>query len=259
VIRLENVSKSYDEGESLAVNGVSLEVGQGEVVALIGESGCGKSTLLKMVNRLVSPTDGAVYVNGNDVAGADPVALRRNMGYVFQDIGLFPHYTVSENVAAVPRLLGWSRDDIDGRVGEILDFVGLPAAEYGERAPAELSGGQQQRVGVARALAARPDVVLMDEPFGALDPITRASIQDEFDRIQTDLDLTVLMVTHDMTEAMLLADRIAVMKDGELSQIGTPSELLQQPSDDYVESLVGIPKERADRLEALIDEAGPSA
>ena len=256
MIRLENVSKSYDDGESLAVKDVSLDVEQGEVVALIGESGCGKSTLLKMVNRLVSPTEGAVFVDGRDVANSDPVALRRNMGYVFQDI---PHYTVAENVAAVPHLLGWDAGEIDSRVGEILDLVGLPVSEYGSRAPAELSGGQQQRVGVARALAARPDVVLMDEPFGALDPITRASIQDEFDRIQSDLNLTVLMVTHDMTEAMLLADRVAVMKAGEINQVGAPGELLQDPANEYVESLVGIPKERADRLEALIDDAVPCA
>lgn len=240
----------------MAVRDVTLHVAKGEVVALIGESGCGKSTTLRMVNRLVEPTSGTIEVNGENVANANPSALRRNIGYVFQDIGLFPHYSVEENVAAVPKLLGWNAKRRHDRAVEVLEFVGLPVAEYGTRNPSELSGGQQQRVGVARALAAEPEVMLMDEPFGALDPITRAGVQDEFQRIQQELDLTVLMVTHDMTEAMLLADRIAVMKDGAIEQVGPPRELLTDPATEYVRTLVELPKERADRVEALLEGAG---
>lgn len=256
MLRLTDVGKSYDNGATMAVRDVTLHVAKGEVVALIGESGCGKSTTLRMVNRLVEPTSGTIEVNGENVADANPSELRRNIGYVFQDIGLFPHYSVEENVAAVPKLLGWDAKRRRDRAVEVLEFVGLPVAEYGARSPGELSGGQQQRVGVARALAAEPEMMLMDEPFGALDPITRAGVQDEFQRIQQELDLTVLMVTHDMTEAMLLADRIAVMKDGAIEQVGPPRELLSQPATDYVRALVELPKERADRVEALLEGGG---
>ena len=252
MIRLQNVRKTYDNGGSYAVSDTSFSVEKGELLGLIGESGCGKTTTLKMINRLEDPSDGSIYIADRNIMDSQPELLRRNIGYVFQGIGLFPHYTVAENVAAVPCLLDWEAERIHTRVQQTLDMVGLPESEYGQRYPTQLSGGQQQRIGVARALAAEPDVVLMDEPFGALDPITRAELQEEFKRIQSDLNLTVIMVTHDMTEALLMADRIAVMKDGEVLQIGTPAELLNNPQHEYVQEIVEMPKRRADRLDKLL-------
>lgn len=254
MIELDRVSKSYDEGASFAVQETSLHIAKGELIALIGESGCGKTTTLKMINRLEDPTSGRILMGGTDVMAHNPQELRRNIGYVFQGIGLFPHYTVAQNVASVPTLLNWSDEKIQQRVHETMELVSLPFAEYGERFPEQLSGGQQQRVGVARALAANPDVVLMDEPFGALDPVTRAELQEEFKLIQRKLDLTIVMVTHDMTEALLMADRIAVMKAGEILQTGTPAELLNKPTHEYVEEIIAMPRQRADRLEQLLRE-----
>ena len=254
MIELRNVSKSYDNGATLAVAGVSLKIEKGELLGLIGESGCGKTTTLKMINRLEEADAGQILVGGRDVMDRNPQALRRNIGYVFQGIGLFPHYTVMENVAAVPRLLQWTREETERRCREALELVGLPAEEYGERNPMQLSGGQQQRVGVARALAASPEVVLMDEPFGALDPVTRGQLRDEFRAIQRKLDLTVILVTHDMMEALLLADRIAVMKEGEVLQVGTPHELLMEPEHGYVSEMVEMPRQEAVRLDRLIRE-----
>lgn len=254
MIELRNVSKSYDNGATFAVAGVNLTVRKGELLGLIGESGCGKTTTLKMINRLEEPDEGQVLVGGRDVMDRNPQVLRRNIGYVFQGIGLFPHYTVMENVAAVPRLLGWGNEETGRRCREALELVGLPAAEYGDRNPAQLSGGQQQRVGVARALAASPDVMLMDEPFGALDPVTRGQLRDEFKSIQQQLGLTAILVTHDMMEALLLADRIAVMKEGEVLQIGTPHELLMEPEHEYVSEMVEMPRQEAIRLDRLIRE-----
>jgi osmoprotectant transport system ATP-binding protein len=252
MIELKNIQKSFDNGATQAVANTSFSVEKGELLGLIGESGSGKTTTLKMINRLEEPSSGEVYLNGQNVLSLNPEELRRNIGYVFQGIGLFPHYTVAENVAAVPQLLGWDEERVAQRCQETLAMVGLPIEEYGERFPSQLSGGQQQRVGVARALAAEPDVILMDEPFGALDPITRAELQEEFKRIQSELNLTVIIVTHDMTEALLMADRIAVMKDGEVLQIGTPKDLLNNPEHDYVKEMVDMPKRRADRLEKLM-------
>lgn len=254
MIRLQNVRKTFDNGASYAVSDTSFSVEKGELLGLIGESGCGKTTTLKMINRLEEPTEGSIYIAERNVMDSKPELLRRNIGYVFQGIGLFPHYTVAENVAAVPGLLNWSAEKTEDRVQQTLDMVGLSQSEYGDRYPTQLSGGQQQRIGVARALASEPDVVLMDEPFGALDPITRAELQEEFKRIQSDLDLTVIMVTHDMTEALLMADRIAVMKDGDILQIGSPAELLNNPQHDYVRDIVEMPKRRADRLDKLLRE-----
>lgn len=252
MIELRNIQKSFDNGASQAVADTSFTVAEGELMGLIGESGSGKTTTLKMINRLEEPSTGEVFVNGENILHKNPEELRRNIGYVFQGIGLFPHYTVAENVAAVPELIGWEPERIQARCAETLAMVGLAIDEYGSRYPSQLSGGQQQRVGVARALAAEPDVILMDEPFGALDPITRAELQEEFKRIQNELNLTVIMVTHDMTEALLMADRIAVMKDGHVLQIGTPQELLNYPEHDYVKEIVEMPKRRADKLDKLI-------
>jgi osmoprotectant transport system ATP-binding protein len=254
MIQLTGVHKSFDDDRTFAVRDVHLRVHEGEFLVLLGESGCGKTTTLKMINRLVEPSSGTILVNGEDTSTLDPVALRRSIGYVFQGIGLFPHMSVGENVAAVPQLLGWTADRIRARVEELLELVKLTADEFRDRAPADLSGGQAQRVGVARALAASPKVVLMDEPFGALDPITRDNLQREFQDLQKRLGLTVMMVTHDMTEALLMADRIAVMKDGALVQTDTPHALLTQSQDDYVSALLDTPKRQADIVERLASD-----
>lgn len=233
-----------------AVRDVSLRVAERELVALLGESGSGKTTLLRMVNRLVEPDGGEVRVDGKPARASDAVQLRRGIGYVIQQGGLFPHFTVADNVAVVPRLLGWPADQVAARVAELLALVGLPAAEYQHRFPEQLSGGQRQRVGVARALAARPKVLLLDEPFGALDPITRAALQEELRRIHRELGLTTVMVTHDLLEALSLADRIAVMYRGELRQLGTPAELMAAPADAYVAQLMEMARRQVRELGA---------
>ena len=258
MILLDDVGKSYDGGRTHAVLDVSLRVPEGELLVLLGTSGCGKTTTLKMINRLIEPSRGRIEVGGEDVAGIDPVLLRRKIGYVFQGIGLFPHRTVEENVGAVPRLLGWSADETRRRVDELLELVHLPASEYRHRLPHLLSGGQQQRVGLARALAGRPRVMLMDEPLGALDPLTRDALQEELVRIHRKLQLTTVMVTHDMTEALLMADRIAVMDGGRILQTGTPHELLARPAHDFVRRLVQTPRRQAHRLAELAKESGPA-
>ena len=224
----------------------------GEFLVLIGESGSGKTTTLNMINRLIEPSGGKILVGGEDVLSLDPVGLRRRIGYVFQGAGLFPHMTVAENIAVTPKLLGWSRPDIDARIDELLQLVRLAPEQYRKRFPKELSGGQVQRVALARALAARPKIMLMDEPFGALDPLIRDDLAEDYRQIHNALKLTTIFVTHDMTEAMLMGDRIAVMKDGALVQIGTPNELLSHPADAFVKALVDTPRNRARRLaEAL--------
>ncbi len=255
MIRFRNVSKSYDEGRTRAVRSLSLKVEAGELLILLGTSGCGKTTTLKMINRLIEPTEGSIDVDGQSVAERDPVLLRRGIGYVFQGVGLFPHLTVGENIGIVPRLLKWDDRRSRDRAEELLELVNMPPGTYRDRMPAQLSGGQRQRVGLARALAAKPKIMLMDEPFGALDPLTRDTLQSEFRKIHEAIELTTVMVTHDMTEALLLADRIAVMHDGELMQVATPRELLRAPENDYVRKIMQTPKRQADQLEALADSA----
>jgi osmoprotectant transport system ATP-binding protein len=250
MITLDMVSKSYDAG-NFAVREVSLRVPAGQMLVLLGGSGCGKTTTLKMINRLIEPTSGSIQVDGRDVGREDPVQLRRGIGYVVQGNGLFPHMTVARNIGVVPRLLGWPAERIDQRVDELLDLVHLPPEEYRDRLPRQLSGGQQQRVGFARALAAGPQIMLLDEPFGALDPVTRDQLRTEFLEIRRRLNLTAVMVTHDMTEALLSADLIGVMNEGRLLQLGTPGDLLTRPADPFVEALMSTPRRQADQLEAL--------
>jgi len=237
------------------VRTLDLTISDGEFLVLIGESGSGKTTTLNMINRLIEPTAGVIRVDSEDVLAIDPVNLRRRMGYVFQGAGLFPHLTVAENIAVTPRLLGWPREQIDARVDELLNLVRLDPAQYRRRLPRELSGGQQQRVALARALAAKPKIMLMDEPFGALDPLIRDDLAEDYRQIHNSLGLTTIFVTHDMTEAMLLGDRIAVMKDGALIQVGTPNELLTHPADDFVKALVDTPKKRTRRLAQVLAAA----
>lgn len=251
MIVLDAVSKHYEAAERPAVDRVSLTVHAGELLVLLGGSGSGKTTTLKMINRLIEPTDGRITVGGKDVLKLNPVELRRGIGYVFQGIGLFPHLTIAENVAVVLRLLRWSESRIRERVDELLQLVHLPPPRYRSRMPSELSGGQQQRVGFARALAAGPQVMLLDEPFGALDPITRDELRGEFLSLRKQFNLTAVMVTHDMTEALLSADRIAVMREGRLLRIGTPRQLLADPGDEFVAALLSSPKRQTEQLEAL--------
>ncbi len=246
-IELEDVRVSFGRVE--AVKGVSLSVARGELLMLLGGSGSGKTTTLKTINRLVEPSAGAVRLDGEDVRRMVPHALRRRVGYCFQRIGLFPHLTVAENIALPPRLSGWPEERVRARVAELLALVELPLEEYGSRAPRALSGGQQQRVGVARALAAEPEVVLFDEPFGALDPILRESLQGALRTIRARVGLTGVFVTHDVLEALALGDRIGVMRDGELLQVGTPRELERAPADPYVRELLEAPRRALAALE----------
>ncbi|EMA40071.1 ABC transporter [Halococcus morrhuae DSM 1307] len=238
MIQFDNVHKQYSDGTQ-AVNGLSFEVEEGTTTVLVGPSGCGKTTTMQLVNRLEEPTEGTVYYDGTDIQELPATELRRQIGYVIQDIGLFDHMTIAENVATVPELKGWDDDRTDERVDELLDLMGLPPEEYRESYPGELSGGQQQRVGVARALAAGPDVMLMDEPFGALDPITRENLQDEFLDIQEEIETTIIFVTHDINEALKMGDKIAMMNDGELVQYDTPAAMLEAPATKFVEDFIG--------------------
>lgn len=252
-IELKNVSKLFGPGTNPAVSDVSLEVRRGEFVAVVGGSGSGKTTTLKTINRLIEADCGSVHVAGQAVTGFAPHVLRRQIGYVFQGIGLFPHMSVAENIGITPQLLGWSKADIAARVRELLDLVELPH-DFAARMPAGLSGGQQQRVGVARALAARPGIMLMDEPFGALDPVTRDALGNEYRRLHDRMGLTTLMVTHDVLEAVLLADRIIVMRAGGIVADGPPRHLLDHPDPD-VRTLMDMPRRQTERVRSLIDEA----
>ncbi|GIF49006.1 osmoprotectant transport system ATP-binding protein [Asanoa ferruginea] len=249
-IELRDVRKQYPDG-TVAVDKLSLSVNAGELAVLIGPSGCGKSTVLRMINRLIEPTAGEILIDGEDVTGVDAVRLRRRIGYVIQNVGLFPHQTIHTNVGTVPRLLGWPKQAIRARADELLDLVGLDPARYGKRYPHELSGGQRQRVGFARALAADPVVLLMDEPFSAVDPIARSGLQREFLRLQAEVRKTVVLVTHDLDEAVRMGDRIVVLSQGgHLEQFGTPAQLLGEPASPFVREFVG--KDRGIRRLAVM-------
>jgi osmoprotectant transport system ATP-binding protein len=238
-ISFEHVAKLYPHATGPSVSDISFEVGSGEFVVLLGPSGCGKTTLLKMVNRLYEPTSGRILIDGADIASLPATTLRQRIGYVIQQVGLFPHMTVAQNIAVVPSLLGWTKARMAGRVDELLELIALDPAEYRGRYPSQLSGGQQQRVGLARALAADPGIMLMDEPFGAIDAITRTALQTEMLRLQRRLRKTILFVTHDVDEALRLADRIAIMRAGELVQYATPLNILTRPADSFVADLIG--------------------
>ncbi|MDP4526952.1 choline ABC transporter ATP-binding protein OpuBA [Bacillus halotolerans] len=240
MLTLKNVSKTYKGGKK-AVNSVNLEIEKGEFICFIGPSGCGKTTTMKMINRLIEPSAGQIFIDGENIMEQDPVELRRKIGYVIQQIGLFPHMTIQQNISLVPKLLKWPEQQRKERARELLKLVDM-GPEYLDRYPHELSGGQQQRIGVLRALAAEPPLILMDEPFGALDPITRDSLQEEFKKLQKTLHKTIVFVTHDMDEAIKLADRIVILKGGEIVQIGTPDDILRNPANEFVEEFIG--KER---------------
>ncbi|MGN7374665.1 choline ABC transporter ATP-binding protein OpuBA [Bacillus halotolerans] len=240
MLTLKNVSKTYKGGKK-AVNSVNLEIEKGEFICFIGPSGCGKTTTMKMINRLIEPSAGQIFIDGESMMEQDPVELRRKIGYVIQQIGLFPHMTIQQNISLVPKLLKWPEQQRKERARELLKLVDM-GPEYLDRYPHELSGGQQQRIGVLRALAAEPPLILMDEPFGALDPITRDSLQEEFKKLQKTLHKTIVFVTHDMDEAIKLADRIVILKGGEIVQIGTPDDILRNPANEFVEEFIG--KER---------------
>jgi osmoprotectant transport system ATP-binding protein len=259
LIAFAHVGKSFDGGRGaervLAVDDVSLEVAAGEFLAVVGGSGSGKTTLLRLANRLIDADLGHITVEGCDVRAVDPVTLRRRIGYVFQSGGLFPHLSVAGNIGITPKLLGWPAPEISARVDDLLELVRLDRKLYRDRFPHELSGGQRQRVGVARALAAKPKIVLMDEPFGALDPLTRDALGDDYRALHDKLGLTTVMITHDMTEAILLADRVAVMRAGRLLAQGTPTEL-SRSGDAYVGELLRTPRRQAERLQVLLPRDG---
>ena len=239
LIKLENVSKIYAGQDEATIEGLNLEIQDGEICVLVGESGCGKTTTMRMINKVIPHTGGTIYVNGQDISTISATELRLNIGYVIQEIGLFPHYTIEKNIATVPMEKKWDKSRIAARVREMMELVELDYDTYAKKKPRHLSGGQRQRVGVARALAADPPIMLMDEPFGALDPITRANLQNEFLRIQARIRKTIVFVTHDIDEAVKMGDKIAVMHQGKLVQFGTPQDILTRPSDEFVENLVG--------------------
>jgi osmoprotectant transport system ATP-binding protein len=252
MIELNNVTKRY--GETVVVDDISLAVAEGELLVLLGDSGSGKTTTLKMINRLIDASSGVIRLDEQDVREVPAHLLRRRVGYVFQKVGLFPHMTVAENIAITPSLLEWEPGDIEAQVDQLLTMVELEPATMRGRYPSELSGGQQQRVGVARALAAKPKVMLLDEPFGALDPLTRDRLQQSFSKIRQEHHLTGIFVTHDMVEALILGDRIAVMRNGRLVQVGTPHQLMVEPANEYVQQLMGTPKRQAHLVDELMAE-----
>ncbi len=237
MIRFESVSKAYAEVQTLV--DISFEVQNGEIVSLIGPSGCGKTTTLRMVNRLIEPSSGKIFVQNEDISKLNAVELRRNIGYVIQQVGLLPHMTIGKNIGLVPKLKGWKEKDYSQRIDDLLDMVGLDPKVFRNRYPSELSGGQQQRIGVIRALAAEPPIVLMDEPFSALDPISREQLQDELGKLQKEINKTILFVTHDMDEALKISDRIAIMNKGSIVQLDTPKHILSRPANRFVSEFIG--------------------
>ena len=238
MIQFKQVNKTYPNGVE-AVRDLSLEIAEGETLVLLGTSGCGKTTTMKMVNRLIEPTSGCIVVAGTNIMEQDPIELRRQIGYAIQHIGLFPHMTVAENIAVVPKLLKWTPERISSRIDELLGLIGLEPREFRDRYPSQLSGGQKQRIGVARALAADPPIVLMDEPFGALDPITREQLQNEFIELESEIEKTIIFVTHDIFEAVKMGDRIALLDKGCLQQLAPPAELVENPANEFVEQFLG--------------------
>ncbi len=239
-IRLENLSKQFPGQRDPAVDDLSMEIPEGEIVIFVGPSGCGKTTTMKLINRIIEPTSGRIFLDEEDVTKTNPDLLRRRMGYVIQQIGLFPHQTIASNIATVPKLLGWKSERISERVDELLEMVGMDPGDYRNRYPKELSGGQRQRVGVARAMSADPDVMLMDEPFGAIDPITRDRLQNEFLRLQERIKKTIIFVTHDIDEAIKMGDRIAILREqSHIAQFDTPERILVNPADDFVADFIG--------------------
>lgn len=251
MIEFQDVTKVFENAQEPAVKNLQIQIYEGEIVVLVGPSGCGKTTTMKMINRLVDPTEGKIILDNQDVSKVDPLELRRNIGYVIQHIGLFPHLTVEENIATVPKLKKWSKEAIAERVNELLKLVGMEPEIVKQKMPRQLSGGQQQRIGLARAMAADPPIMLMDEPFGALDPITRARLQNEFLGIQQDVRKTIVFVTHDIDEAVKMGDRIAVMRDGEVVQYDTPNAILSTPADQFIANLTG--EDRAIKYLSLVD------
>lgn len=256
-IKFEDVTKVYGDG-TVAIEDVSYTVEAGTTTVLVGPSGCGKTTTMKLVNRLEDPSEGTVYYEGDDIQELDKIELRQNVGYVIQEIGLFDHMTVAENVATVPELKDWDRERIDARIDELLELMAMPPAEYRDQYPRELSGGQRQRVGIARALASEPDVMLMDEPFGALDPITRENLQDEFLELQQQIDTTILFVTHSIDEALKMGDKIVIYDVGNVVQYDTPQEILENPANEFVEDFVGadrgLKRLQVTQVEAIMSE-----
>lgn len=238
MIEFKNIYKKYEGGNDV-LKDINLTCEDGEITVLIGPSGCGKTTTMKLINRLINPTEGSISIDGRDISNINPVELRREIGYVIQHIGLFPHMTIARNVGVVPHLLKWEKAQIDNRVDELLELVGLDPKVYRERYPSELSGGQQQRIGVIRALAVEPGIILMDEPFSALDPISREQLQEELIRLQKDIQKSIVFVTHDMDEALKIADKIVLMRDGEIVQHGSPEEILRRPANDFVKNFIG--------------------
>lgn len=251
MIRFENISKTYGHGHK-AVDDINLHIKEGEILVFIGPSGCGKTTTMKMINRLVEPTTGKIFIKDEDISTLNPVELRRNIGYVIQHVGLLPHMTIAENVALVPKLKKWEKSVYVDRVNELLHMVNLDPKVYGNRHPNELSGGQQQRIGVIRAMAADPPIILMDEPFSALDPISREQLQDELVRLQETISKTIIFVTHDIDEAIKIANRICIIKDGKIVQVDTPERILRHPANEFVKEFIGVNRlEKAEILPSI--------